>query len=615
VEARQNVRIESSTGEESSGNAGQITITADTLTVEDGARLWANTEGTGTGGTVRVTAQDRVRLSRQGGEVTGLFSRTQGKSPGSGAAGRVELVAPIVELTEGARIGAETLGAGAAGVIEIRAERLLTVDGSDSGISARTLPGSSGKGGVLDISAGELTVTKGGQLASGAVGGSAGDAGRMLITADTLAIAEGGRLRSVTEGSGNGSNIILRARQMTVTEMETRVEADAEETSTGNAGHILIEADTLTVATGGRIGTVTNGPGNGGNIELRVGRLLVTDGGRITAGQDALGVRHGHTPSGSGGRIQITATDLLLTQRSQIRSSTAGIGKAGEIVLEAERLMVTSGSRIDSRTSSTGQGGEIVLQARAIALRDGATIAVESTRTGRAGGIVITATDTFLSDNSTVTAAALQADGGNITLQAGSLVQLGDSRLTTTVQGGEGRGGNITIDPQFVILERSQIRADASGGPGGNVRVHAGVFLADPGSQVTASSARNVSGVIDIQAPITNLSNLVTPLPPDFAPAAALLRDPCTARLREGMVSSLVARGRASLPTTYDGILPSRLYEPQQHQTPAAGAAHTPGYMRAAAPGQRRAVPARRFQGANASALSPLRLHLLCGRP
>jgi hypothetical protein len=36
--------------------------------------------------------------------------------------------------------------------------------------------------------------------------------------------------------------------------------------------------------------------------------------------------------------------------------------------------------------------------------------------------------------------------------------------MTATVKSGVGRGGNITIDPQFVILERSQIRADAFGG-------------------------------------------------------------------------------------------------------------------------------------------------------
>jgi hypothetical protein len=41
---------------------------------------------------------------------------------------------------------------------------------------------------------------------------------------------------------------------------------------------------------------------------------------------------------------------------------------------------------------------------------------------------------------------------------------------------------------------------------------------------------------------------------------AALLRDRCAARLREGAVSSLVERGRDGVPATPEGVLPSRLY-------------------------------------------------------
>ena len=52
----------------------------------------------------------------------------------------------------------------------------------------------------------------------------------------------------------------------------------------------------------------------------------------------------------------------------------------------------------------------------------------------------------------------------------------------------------------------------------------------------------------------------VVPLPQRFAAAEMVLRDRCMARLREGAVSSLVERGRDSLPASPDGVLPSRLY-------------------------------------------------------
>ena len=112
-------------------------------------------------------------------------------------------------------------------------------------------------------------------------------------------------------------------------------------------------------------------------------------------------------------------------------------------------------------------------------------------------------------------------------------------------------------------------------------------------------------GQINIQAQITNLSGLVTPLPPDFAPVGALLQDPCVARLRAGTVSSFVVRGRASIPATYDGPLPSRLYEPPQHRTPPTGAGHPP----------RETTVSSQVPTGSAGTSSLLRLDLPCARP
>jgi large exoprotein involved in heme utilization and adhesion len=240
-------------------------------------------------------------------------------------------------------------------------------------------------------------------------------------------------------------------------------------------------------------------------------------------------------PIGPGGTIAITATDITLGR-------------------------VINGLLTDARGS--GPGGDLTLQAPIIQLRDGATIAAASTGTGNAGNITITATDTFLSDRGTVTTAALRGDGGNIQVTAPSLIRLRDSEITALVGGGaETVGGNITLESAFVVLENSQIRANAVAGRGGNIQITAGVFLADPASQVSASSARGINGEVDIRAPIAGLSGIVTPLPQQFTQAATLLRDRCAARLQEGTVSSLVERGRDGVPANPDGVLPSQLYK------------------------------------------------------
>jgi hypothetical protein len=166
-----------------------------------------------------------------------------------------------------------------------------------------------------------------------------------------------------------------------------------------------------------------------------------------------------------------------------------------------------------------------------------------------------------LSQGSTVTTEAGQGQGGEIQLRAQNLVYLQQSQITTTVAGGDERAGNITIDPEFIVLQKSQVKANAADGPGGNITMRAQVFLADPASAVTASSERNIDGEISIQAPVTNLSNIVAPLSPSYTSATELLRDQCAARWREGMVSSLVMREREGIPATPEGLLPGRRYE------------------------------------------------------
>jgi hypothetical protein len=73
---------------------------------------------------------------------------------------------------------------------------------------------------------------------------------------------------------------------------------------------------------------------------------------------------------------------------------------------------------------------------------------------------------------------------------------------------------------------------------------------------VSASSTLGIDGQVDIRAPVTNLSGVVSPLPSGFAPSTTLLYDRCAARLQEGRVSSFVKRGRAGVPAAPGGVLP-----------------------------------------------------------
>jgi hypothetical protein len=234
-------------------------------------------------------------------------------------------------------------------------------------------------------------------------------------------------------------------------------------------------------------------------------------------------------------------------------------GKGGTIKVRATEALTISGSGSGLFTNSLAEGrsGDIDVAARQVQLTNGAQISAESEGVGNAGRLAITATDTFRSRNSSITTEAATADGGDIHLSVGSLLHLVDSRITTSVGGEEGRGGNITIDPRFVVLDHSQIRADAFGGPGGNINILADTLASE--SLVSASSALSAPGMINIQASVTDLTGSVAPLPAGLLQAATLLRASCAARVAAGKASSLVVAGREGLPLEPGGYLPSPL--------------------------------------------------------
>jgi large exoprotein involved in heme utilization and adhesion len=291
---------------------------------------------------------------------------------------------------------------------------------------------------------------------------------------------------------------------------------------------------------------------------------------------------------------------------AQINSSTATAGQGADVMLAVERLTIGNGGFIASATLSTGrggnvtvpegdtisifgqgaggfsqittesqgpgQGGDINLRARSVELANRGKIEASSTGPANAGNIVINAGNQFLSTNGTVTTEASQASGGSFTLMAGDMVHLVNSKITTSVQGGtETRGGDITIDPQFVILQNSQIIAQAFQGQGGDITITAGTFLADPASLVSASSQLGVSGQVNIQSPVQNFSSSLAPLPKNFSSAAALLAQRCAARAPDGKFSTFVQAGREGVPVEPGGLLPSSLYAAEAEGMATAG--------------------------------------------
>ena len=550
------------------GDGGNIRIKTGSLEVMDGASISSSSKFAGAGGNIEVTA-DSISLSgvNQYGNRSGIYSQSDGQSA-IGAAGDIRITTGSLEVKGGAEITVAALGPGNAGNLEVNAQSVSITGISSSGLSSRLSSNTytSAKGGNIQINTGTLEVKDGAHIENtafssgngGTIGvtaesvlvsgvsegtaaritsqvspGSSGKGGDVQITTNTLEVKDGAEIAVSTWGQGNGGALSIAAKNITLdggSHPEFGVGLYADTLSSGNAGGILINTSTLEVKGGAEISASSRGSGNGGSLQVNAEQVLLS-------GQNSGGV----------------LTGLFVR--------TEGTGRGGDVQVTTGSLEMRAGATIDSAAFGSGKGGDTTINAGKVQLTNGALISAESSGEGNAGNINISASDMVYMKDAFVTTESKQADGGNIKVNALNLVHLHDSKMTASVGGGPHTvGGNITIDPHQVILDNSQVMANAYEGQGGNIRITADMFLASSDSVVSASSALGVSGTVDIRAPIQNVSQSLRPKQETFLGAADLLRDPCAARIRGGQSSSLILGGRDGLPIRPGSVLPSPIY-------------------------------------------------------
>ena len=114
-----------------------------------------------------------------------------------------------------------------------------------------------------------------------------------------------------------------------------------------------------------------------------------------------------------------------------------------------------------------------------------------------------------------------------------------DSQINASVEGGNSAGGNISIDPEFVVLNNSSISANEFGGPGGNITIVADNYFQSSDSLVSASSQLSNAGTITISSPDVDVSGGLISLSESYLNADTWVVEKCTARLG-GIGSSFV---------------------------------------------------------------------------
>ena len=571
------------------GAAGNVVVTTEGKVNLDAGEIASSTLGLGHGGDVRVTARE-ITDSGAGG----IFSDSQSPEA-AGAAGNVTVdVAGSLNLVAGGEISSSTTGLGRGGDIAVTAGT-ITISGiapvtlAPSGIVA--ISDSSGEGGdagkvvvnvagllrlagIGDINSstygsgngGDVTVTAREISITGASGifavsnsfGAGGHAGDVTVrSGGSLELEGNGDISSSTLGLGHGGTVHISAHEITVSGGSVSAESYSS-TEGGAAGDVTVSAaDTLNLEEGGEISSSTFGLGDGGDVTVTAREIAITGASGIFADSISLGA------GGAAGDVTIRAGSLNLEGGGDISSSTSGLGNGGNVTVTAQEISISGAtqdglimSEIIANSESPTQGGDagdvMITAGNDLNLTEGGEVETSAVA-GNAGEVAIhVGADMTMTGGSTISSSA-GINGGNIDLNVGGILYLLDSSITATAgtlrninrgtNDHAGNGGNITLDPEFIVLEDSLISANAAAGQGGNIIIASSYYL-NSGSTITATGV--TSGSITITSPELDLSGALVGLPASPVGAGTQLQETCAMAIN-GDFSSFLAVGQGDI--------------------------------------------------------------------
>lgn len=479
-------------------SAGTVTVSGDQDNTTQPANItitdsFLSVANTQQSATVGQVIMQGNQVTLSGGKVT--VGNTSDDVSASGPGVRIQ--ASGITLQNDAVIDADTHGKGSSGPVELRATESITLDSGQ--IQAASMGAEGGTGPGADLQAVNIT----------------------LLNA---------RMLAETFGEGQGGSINLKADDIIrIESSELDVTAQGETNDAGSGGDLVIQAREIILAKQADLNASTLGTGDGGYVQLHAGNQVHINQSKITAKTTRV-----DGPAGGGGYLEIQAREVALANQAEINASTSGTGAGGYVDIDARVLRMAGGARILSGSQSTannaGIAGELRLEALEMIEMSGASqISTESKNGG----------------------------GGSIQIATRGRLHLQDSRIITSVKGGQGKGGDILIDssisPVFIILDNSAIRANAYEGEGGNITLIADYLLRSGPAVIEASSELSTDGEINVQAVTLDGSSLQATDETAPLDVAQWQQVPC--HLRQGGVSRLIMAGYDAHPTPVDDVL------------------------------------------------------------
>lgn len=433
----------------------------------------------------------------------------------------VQVQARRVSLSEGSQLDANTTGAATGGAVTVNASDSITLSGQ----------------------------TPDGTVLSGFVArtGGTGKAGTITVATKRLSVRDRATISTATFGAGDGGNIDIHATERVEVAgsdelTASSVGADAQPGSSGNSGNVSIQTRKLIVREGGQVSTSSFGSGNGGNLAVVAADSVNVSGVNPTdAFSSVLAAQSDQTSTGFGGSLSITTRKLTIRDGAFVSASNRGLGRAGNLEINAtESVKVMGASPIVAYPTY---------------------LQIDGLGRGGAGDLRITTPSLQVSDGAIVTASSIFGEGGNIVINAGTVLLRRGGKIISdadpsanafprpdiTIPSTANGGSTILHANNLLLAENSSITANAVQGQGGNVLIRTQSFFQLSGSQIRASSEFGVNGAVDIQTPDLDLSRGFVALPVALTDPSRQIAQGCAAVTTRK--SQFVVTGRGGLPT------------------------------------------------------------------
>ena len=311
---------------------------------------------------------------------------------------------------------------------------------------------------------------------------------------------------------------------------------EVQEQGIGNGGNINITGRSLFLNNGVIFSTNSVGQGNTGSIIINASDTFSYDG---AGNADETVISATILGTGNGGKIEINAPKVSLSNDATMVAHTFGNGNAGNIEINATERILLDGSKtgIGSQVfpDAVGNGGKIAINASRVSLSNGATIVAHTNGRGNAGNIKIDASKVFLDgtgssglssglgsaafDNSSGNGATIAIDtdslsvtngaalfvssfreknAGRVIIKAADAVTfdgvsasgISSNAFSTVEENSNGNGGEIEITADSLSVKNGAvIGASTSGtGDGGDININVNTLQFQNGGQILTTS-------------------------------------------------------------------------------------------------------------------------------